>query len=210
MKIRKLIFKAKLEQIEKTSQTIFLFHCSASAAHWRFLKNFLYNQTKLFEDSGSKKSQSKTAVTKHLVNSNFKGFTFFQSTSGKKKLRSNFQIPNQNNFANLSITLYEPKGSLVFFQFQSQNPIEVHEKNYSSLKLINNLDSSNEELLLLYGKLNSKQFNYCDLNSSLQLNAESVYHDFFCTLHLVNRNLQNCLHHNINDFLSSQEMRNVV
>jgi hypothetical protein len=42
MKIRKLILKAKLEQIKKQSQNIFIFHCSANAAQWRLFKNLLF------------------------------------------------------------------------------------------------------------------------------------------------------------------------
>jgi len=51
MKIRKLIFSAKLEQIEKQNQNIFIFHCSPNAAQWRFLKNFLFFSGRIAKDS---------------------------------------------------------------------------------------------------------------------------------------------------------------
>nr|YP_008816029.1 ribosomal protein L10 [Closterium baillyanum]AGZ90279.1 ribosomal protein L10 [Closterium baillyanum] len=43
MKIRKLILKAKLQQIEKQYQYVFIYHCSGpSGAQWRQLKDLLY------------------------------------------------------------------------------------------------------------------------------------------------------------------------
>nr|YP_009755790.1 ribosomal protein L10 [Gonatozygon brebissonii]QIQ23068.1 ribosomal protein L10 [Gonatozygon brebissonii] len=43
MKIRKLILKAKIQQLEKQNEYVFIYHCSGlSNPQWRLLKNFLY------------------------------------------------------------------------------------------------------------------------------------------------------------------------
>jgi hypothetical protein len=93
MKIRKLIISAKLEQIENKNQNIFIFHCSANANQWRYLKNFFYKKTtEKLQDSQKLYLQSPQVVNRQLEEplrlrqSYVRAYTFFKSTGLKKKL----------------------------------------------------------------------------------------------------------------------------
>jgi hypothetical protein len=101
MKIRKLIFSAKLEQIEKQNQTIFIYHCSTNAAQWRFLKNFLFFSGRLAIDSNE-----------------------YGNPSGSSGL-SLFPIHQQNSHA---INRWRDPGvdcELMYFRVLESNPLEA-------------------------------------------------------------------------------------
>jgi hypothetical protein len=90
MKIRKLIISAKLEQIENKNQNILIFHCSANASQWRYLKNFLYEKsTDTLQESQKIYLQSPQVLSGQIEKHNFsfvQAYTFFQSTGVKRKL----------------------------------------------------------------------------------------------------------------------------
>lgn len=324
MKIRKLIFSAKLEQIEKQNQNIFIFHCSANASQWRFLKNFLffYGQRVL----ANKTSELRTLegptkgradfVVRHgspLLNyqarstdssvasqpsmaadltdlrrreggSLLRGYTYFQSTSLKKNpVKAAMQgatimrgsnsearplvapvfatkkpvhpIPGQN-FSRKALVLprlyapakragsrplaqpgsrpnkgakytgshtalsqkslnknFRPKGCLFFFDTRSNTLFESHLKirsgpSLTRLELVNKTLRAlelNNNLILLYGQMNSTVVNHVDIKETLILDAQATYQQLFLSMHSLSIGLNFCLHQKIDEFFCIQE-----
>jgi hypothetical protein len=239
MKIRKLILRAKLEQIEKQNQNIFIFHCSANAAQWRLLKNFLYNviydTPRQAASAGAKRAQhyessltlseaaSSASLTEPATRQAaywLRGFTCFQSTSFKKRqARSGHRsisgpktsqfskylrkyahcVPSENSMRSMT---FKPKGCLFFFETLSHSVFETHKKNSVCLELVNKIESLefNNNLILLYGQLNSTVLNHIDIKETLILDNRTTYQDFLLSMDSVSTALIDCLHYHIDEF----------
>jgi hypothetical protein len=329
MKIRKLIFSAKLEQIEQQNQNIFIFHCIPNAAQWRFLKNFLFFSGRIAKDSneyrnpagstmisafpireqrlrsGSKNASelmhfrvledhpldskvgdralaaipSDKSSERGEINSpslarlgssekSLRGYTFFQSTTFKKRLA---QFPLENKYAASSFLPqkrqenpwdsavdpmekylaskiktgtktnprkrfpieggprgtndllpvqapqatksskknFRPKGCLFFFDTRSHTVIETHQKCLTALELVNKIESLelNNNLILLFGQMNSTAVNHVDLKEASILSVIAIHQQFFLSMHSLSFDLNFCLHQKIDEFICIQERR---
>lgn len=271
MKIRKLILRAKLEYIEKQNQNIFIFHCCANATQWRFLKNFLYNQSSL--DSKAQRAQTKSnlPVNKHKLleestnSSRFHGFTFFQSTSfNNKKAAGSYFLKNEprafsrqrgttawrncdqkiylsnkskkkhffepsmsanldlsilapQSLENLKNSVFKPKGCLFYFvcseDLQSKQSLyKTQIKNNAcggGLNLIKKVESLdfNNNLILLYGQMNSTLLNHVDIKDALTLKTELIYQKFCFSMHSLTITFSLYLHYHIDNFFYFQYLR---
>nr|YP_009755756.1 ribosomal protein L10 [Roya anglica]QIQ22995.1 ribosomal protein L10 [Roya anglica] len=183
MKIRKLILKAKLAQIENDSEYIFFFHCSGlSNGQKKYLKNLFY------------KTSNSLIKSFHLRPSRLnekKEQNFIQFSKKFDIKTTNEQILKQSLTNSLKPTSSLKKVTTSFDFFQNFGPFciiysakQMKITNKDNMALISCLNKINSfgystNFLLFYAKMKSLKMNHIDVKYALQLNSCSVYEDFF-------------------------------
>ena len=217
MKIRKLILRAKLKQIE--NQNIFIFHCSTNATQWRFLKNFLYNEStktrrawrasfvpdprlSFLDTTSSFYTENPVDPAIRFAIGAFGSFASERSSGG-----AFCGDPVASGRARRSAhSIYKPKGCLFIFASHlsnNENVFETHAARLRRLELVNKIESLdlNNNLILLYGQIDSTLLNHIDIKRSLTLDTKTIYQHFFLSIHSISTSLNYCLHHHIDELL---------
>lgn len=200
MKIRKLILKAKLQQIEKECQYVFIYHCSGiTTSQWRQLKDLLFKtQAKTFFQP--KNRQKKEGAKPESSNLGSKA----RCDRGAKLSKQASKVQSNSKVASLS-------GPFCIFYLTPCDEIEVR-KNQSThswgevLKKIESFTSSGSQIVLLYAQMQSTIVNHIDIKQALNLETRSVYQQLLSSMQYPVQSLDFCFHQNINQIASHLEI----
>jgi hypothetical protein len=170
MKIRKLILKAKLQQIEKQYQYVFIYHCSGlTNPQWRQLKDFLYRtNSKTFFQPKRRQKQLALLPRESMYGS---------PTSGPASSQSDYVKGELHTLNQLSSKLASLSGPFCIFYLRSQQKIDTQQSNGYWSDVVKKIESLEyrTNLILLYAQIKSTLVNHVDIKQALNLETQSVY-----------------------------------
>ena len=174
MKIRKLIFKSKLHEIEKQYQNVFIYHCSGLTNHeWRHLKDLLAKNgaEAFFQPSTGQKKKSFDSLKQFLNTNDSRA-----NTSLVNKIESGVDLFNSK------LSILSGPFCIFFFKSNSETEDSLSNNNWSEmLKKIESL-KYNTKLILLYARIKSTIINHVDIKQALSLEARDLYQELLWCL----------------------------
>jgi hypothetical protein len=205
MKIRKLILKAKLQQIEKQYQYVFIYHCSGlTNPQWRQLKDFLYktNSKTFFQPKRRQKQLDffeRGRVSEHSSNHRSAASTWCEPTAYLFE-RQWSAVAQQPLTRPLNSKLALLSGPFCIFYLRSQEIINTHQSNGYWSQVVKKIDSLEYKtnLVLLYAQIKSTLVNHIDIKQALNLETRSVYQHFLWSTQYPAQTLDFCLYQNRN------------
>lgn len=212
MKIRKLILKAKLQQIAQQYPYVFIYHCSgANASQWRQLKDlldktqarsvfqpdsriedlslsFLKKESTVHIDHGSKQKDQSRMCRLQNKRMSFAQASNSASSHASREIMSQALLAKKACEASSNVSLWQPlapKGSFCVIYFNSCEGKEGAQSPASwaeVLKKIDSLGSKNTKLVLLYAQIHSTILNHMDIKVALNLESRSVYQQLLSSM----------------------------